>query len=531
MTSLIDACARISPGIPLRGRTMATLIGLLASSGLRSGEVVRLDRSDVDLTNGVLLVRKTKFRKDRLVPVHTTTQAALRHYAHDRDAAFPTPKDQGFFLSSRGNRLSATGLQNGFAEVRKLAGLDGGKPLRPHDLRHRFAVTRLSFWHQQRADVQALLPLLATYLGHASYSDTAYYLTGSADLLACCGPRFPRWRCSMSEHLLLAPLLESYFRRRLTKQRNATPATVASYRDALRMLILFAAAKLRKRPAALVLEDLDRDLVLAFLDELEEKRNNTVATRNARLAAIRSFFHHVAAADPASFGVAQRVLTIPTKRAHIEVTHHLTKAEVDAVIAAPDQRTPRGRRDRAFLLFLARTGARVSEAIGVNADDLQLDRPRSQVLLHGKGRRDRVIPVPQDLARALAALLRECGIANHKPRPIFIGAHNERLTRFGATHIVRRAAAKAVAIRPNLAEKPISPHIFRHSLAMKLLQSGVDLLTIQAWLGHAQVATTHRYAAADVEMMRNGLEKAGIEGDYGTRFRPTDAVLQLLNSI
>ncbi|MET3524710.1 site-specific recombinase XerD [Mesorhizobium abyssinicae] len=139
----------------------------------------------------------------------------------------------------------------------------------------------------------------------------------------------------MSEHLLLAPLLESYFRRRLTKQRNATPATVASYRDALRMLILFAAARLRKKPAELALEELDRDLVLAFLDELEEKRNNSVTTRNARLAAIRSFFHHVAAADPASFGVAQRVLTIPIKRTHIEVTYHLTKAEVDTLIAAP----------------------------------------------------------------------------------------------------------------------------------------------------------------------------------------------------
>ncbi|MGH0230122.1 tyrosine-type recombinase/integrase [Sinorhizobium meliloti] len=335
----------------------------------------------------------------------------------------------------------------------------------------------------------------------------------------------------MSEHLLLAPLLESYFRRRLTKQRNATPATVASYRDALRMLILFAAARLRKKPAALALEDLDRDLVLAFLDELEEKRNNAVATRNARLAAIRSFFHHVAAADPASFGVAQRVLTIPIKRAHIEVTHHLTKAEVDALIAAPDQRTSRGRRDRTFLLFLARTGARVSEAIGINANDLQLERQHPQVLLHGKGRRDRVIPVPQDLVRALTNLLGERGIAKHEPRPIFIGARHERLTRFGATHIVRRAVAKAVAIRPDLADKPISPHIFRHSLAMKLLQSGVDLLMIQAWLGHAQVATTHRYAAADVEMMRNGLEKAGVDGDYGVRFRPNDAVLQLLNSI
>jgi len=189
LASLIDACGRISPGIPLRGRTMATLIGLLASSGLRSGEALRLDRSDVDLANGVLLVRKTKFRKDRLVPVHATTQAALRRYARERDAAFSTPKDQAFFLSSRGNRLSAAGLQSAFAEVRRLAGLDDGKPLRPHDLRHRFAVTRLSLWHQQRLDVQALLPLLATYLGHASYSDTAYYLTGSADLLAIAAER------------------------------------------------------------------------------------------------------------------------------------------------------------------------------------------------------------------------------------------------------------------------------------------------------------------------------------------------------
>ncbi|RVE99041.1 integrase/recombinase [Sinorhizobium meliloti] len=246
---------------------------------------------------------------------------------------------------------------------------------------------------------------------------------------------------------------------------------------------------------------------------------------------MRSFFHHVAAADPASFGVAQRVLTIPIKRAHIEVTHHLTKAEVDALIAAPNPRTSRGRRDRTFLLFLARTGARVSEATGVNANDLQLERSHPQVLLRGKGRRDRVIPIPQDLARALTALLAEHGIANHEPRPIFIGARQERLTRFGATHIVRRAAAQAVTIKPALAHKPISPHIFRHSLAMKLLQSGVDLLTIQAWLGHAQVATTHRYAAADVEMMRKGLEKAGVSGDLGLRFRPNDAVLQLLTSI
>lgn len=335
----------------------------------------------------------------------------------------------------------------------------------------------------------------------------------------------------MSEHICLAPLLESYFRRRLAKQRNATPAAMTSYRDALRMLILIAAAQLGKEPAALELDELDRDLVLAFLDELEAKRGNSVATRNARLAAVRSFFHHVAAADPAAFGIAQRVLAIPTKRVHIEVTHHLTNAEVEAIIATPDQATRRGRRDRVLLLFLARTGARVSEAIGANASDLRLQRGSPQVLLHGKGRRDRVVPIPRDLVQSLTELLKERELAHHEPQPIFVGAHGERLTRFGATHVVRRAAAGAKSIAPSLDGKPISPHIFQHSLAMKLLRSGVDLLTIQAWLGHAQVATTHRYAAADVEMTRRGLVKAGVSTNRSARYQPKDAVLRLLESI
>ena len=335
----------------------------------------------------------------------------------------------------------------------------------------------------------------------------------------------------MSAHLSLAPLLQSFFRNRLTKQRNSSPSTIASYRDALRLLVLFAAERTGRKPCALDVEDFDRDLVLAFLDELEEKRKNTIQTRNARLTAIRSFFHHVAANDPASLGIAQRILDIPVKRSHIEVTHHLSRHEVDALIEAPDQQTPRGRRDRALLLFLARTGARVSEAIGVNPGDLQLDRQRPQVLLRGKGRKERIVPIPNDLVKALKALMNERGVALHEPCPLFVGTHDIRLTRFGATHIVRRAVATATLAKPELARKSISPHVLRHSLAMTLLQSGVDLLTIQAWLGHSQVATTHRYAAADVEMMRRGLDKAGVSGKHAARFEPKDAVLQLLERI
>jgi site-specific recombinase XerD len=335
----------------------------------------------------------------------------------------------------------------------------------------------------------------------------------------------------MSARSSLPSLLESFFRHRMTKQRNASQATIASYRDALRMLILFAAERTKCKPCSLTVADLDRDLVLAFLDELESKRKNTVQTRNARLAAIRSFFHHVAANDPASLGISQRILAIPIKKAHTEVTHHLARQEFDALLDAPDRRTARGRRDRTLLLFLGRTGARVSEALGVDACDLQLDRSRPRVLLHGKGRKERIVPISDDLAQALKALVRERGLEGHERQPLFVGTHGERLTRFGATHVVRRAVATATADRPELASKSISPHVLRHTLAMTLLQSGVDLLTIQAWLGHSQVATTHRYAAADVEMMRRSLDQAGVAGARPARFKPKDAVLQLLEAI
>jgi site-specific recombinase XerD len=158
----------------------------------------------------------------------------------------------------------------------------------------------------------------------------------------------------MNGHPSLASLLESFFHHRLTKQRNASRSTIASYRDALRLLILFVAERTGRKPSSLAVEHIDRDTILAFLDELELKRKNTVQTRNARLGAIRSFFHHVAANDPAALGVAQRVLAIPIKKSHTEITHYLSRSELDALIASPDQRTQLGRRDRTLLLFMVR---------------------------------------------------------------------------------------------------------------------------------------------------------------------------------
>lgn len=270
--------------------------------------------------------------------------------------------------------------------------------------------------------------------------------------------------------------------------------------------------------------------MLAFLNDLEHNRRNSVRTRNARLNAVRAFFHHVAARDPASIGVAQRVLAIPAKRCGMPAPQYLKPDELEALLNAPDRGSPRGRRDHALLLFLARTGARISEALGVDAADLHLEPP-AQVLLRGKGRKQRMIPLAPDLVRTLKTFCGELGLAATERLPLFRGGRgNGRLTRFGATHVVRRAVIKAAAITPEIMRKSVSPHLLRHTLAMKLLQSGVDLITIQAWLGHAQVATTHRYAEANVEMMRESLNAANVSGQPAARFQATDAVLRLLEN-
>jgi site-specific recombinase XerD len=334
----------------------------------------------------------------------------------------------------------------------------------------------------------------------------------------------------MSAPPTLAGLLESFFRRRLVEQRNASPATVASYRDALRLLVRYVAGRTKREPCALAVTDFDRDLILDFLDELERVRGNQAQTRNARLTAIRSFFRHVAASDPASIGIAQRVLAIPTKRTTSATPRHLTEDELAALLNAPDSQTVQGRRDHALLLFLARTGARVSEALGIDAADLRLEPPH-QVLLRGKGRKQRRVPLAADLTQALRALCRERGLGADERRPVFIGEGGERLTRFGVTHLVRRAVERATAHAPTLARTRVSPHLLRHTLAMQLLRAGTDLVTIQAWLGHAQVATTHRYAEADVEMMRKSLREAEVTGGCADRYQPTDQVLQILENV
>lgn len=335
---------------------------------------------------------------------------------------------------------------------------------------------------------------------------------------------------SKQERGTLAALLESFFRQRLANQRLASPATIAAYRDTLRMLLLFISARVGRPPAALSLEDLDRDNILAFLDDLERTRGNSIRTRNARLAAIRSFFAYASIRDPAAAGLAQRILSIEGKRCVKRAVDYLRPEELAAILDAPDRSSRLGRRDYALLLFLARTGARVSEAIGVNAADLRLTRP-TQVKLYGKGMKVRVVPLSPDLAEALHEACRELGLADKDDKPLFVNARGRRLTRFGVTHLLRRSVEKAADSFPPLAKRRVSPHTFRHTLAMQLLQAGVDLTTIRSWLGHVGVETTHCYVEADLEMKRQALDKCSLSASAPALYQPTDKVLALLESL
>lgn len=328
----------------------------------------------------------------------------------------------------------------------------------------------------------------------------------------------------------LASHLESFFRQHLAAQRQASPATVATYRDGLRLFLIFAAEQVGKPPSRLSIEDLDRDRVLSFLNHLEKERGNTIRTRNARLAAIRSFFKHVAYRDPAEMEAATRILTIPGKRMTKRVLTYLREEELVALLAVPDCTIPSGRRNYALLLFMARTGARVSEAIDVRPIDLRLERP-CQVLLRGKGAKERIVPISDDLAGLLRTLIHEVGQPLGGSSPIFLNVRGKALTRFGVLYILRRTVAVAAKVISSLAQRAISPHTLRHTAAMHLLQAGVDLTTIRSWLGHVAIQTTNEYIEADVEMKRRALQKCYDQEVTLVWYRPTDEILALLENL
>ncbi len=309
----------------------------------------------------------------------------------------------------------------------------------------------------------------------------------------------------MSVDNALAGHLHTFFHEHLTAQRSLSPHTVMAYRDAIKLLLRFAAEHHRKPVARLRFEDLGVDVVLGFLDHLELNRSNSVATRNVRLAALHTFYRHVAGRDPQSFALCHRVLSIPAKRGPKHEVNYLERTEMDALLSAVDQSTAMGRRDYALVTFAWQTGARVAEIIGLRACDLQLDTP-AHVRIWGKGRKERVVPLWAKTATILRTLLEERNVDPRNPSPVFVNQHGQPLTRWGVRYILNKQWRAAAADHPKLAEKNIHPHVLRHTTAVHMLQSGVDTSAIRDVLGHASAETTMRYARVNLEMRRKAVE-------------------------
>jgi site-specific recombinase XerD len=333
---------------------------------------------------------------------------------------------------------------------------------------------------------------------------------------------------SSAIHCSLGVLLQQFFLERLIQQRRASTRTVAAYRDSFRRLLTFAEQHLRKRPAELGLEDLNAPFILAFLAHLEKERRNSIRSRNARFAAIRSFMHYVAIKEPAALALTQSVLAIPMKRFDRPLVGFLSRPHVQAILEAPSPLTWSGQRDRVMLATLYNSGARISELIGIRLADVCLQSGPA-ILIRGKGRKERQVPLWPATARQLKHWLQHH--PKHPQSPLFTNRSGGALTRVGITERLKLAARAAARQYPELAKQRIFPHLMRHSLAMHLLQSGVDITVIALWLGHESPTTTHMYLEADLHMKRRALQTLQAPRNTAVCYRPTDRVLQFLQSL
>jgi len=310
----------------------------------------------------------------------------------------------------------------------------------------------------------------------------------------------------MTSQSLLPAMLRGFFEDYLAAQRDVSPNTVLAYRDAIKLLLGFAARHSGRQVIRLQLADLGPATVLAFLDYLETERHNCAATRNCRLTAIHRFFAYVADRDPRHAELCRRVPGIPVKKTSSSSLTYLDRDEVKALLAAPSPADRLGLRDRALLALLYNTGARASEAAGLDINDVRLQTP-SQVRIFGKGRKERVCPLWQETADAVRAYPGQRDDSDQPGAPLFLNAHGKRITRFGLGTILQRHVAVAASRQASLASKLVSPHTIRHTTALHLLQAGVELNVIKSWLGHVSITTTSQYVEIDMAMKRKAIER------------------------
>jgi site-specific recombinase XerD len=326
----------------------------------------------------------------------------------------------------------------------------------------------------------------------------------------------------------LAPTLQAFFTDRLARQRRASPHTVAAYRDTLRLLIGFVCQTTGKKPSRLGFEDLNAEMIGTFLDHIETERHNTTRTRNARLAAIRSLFRYAAFRHPEHAALIAQVLAIPQKRTDKSAVSFLARAEIDALLASPDQTNRIGRRDHALLVVGVQCGLRVSELTGLNCGDVHLD-VGPHITCRGKGRKQRATPLTATTVKVLRIWLAE--INGAPDTPLFSTSTGRRLTRDAVARRVAKHAATAASRCPSLAGKQLSPHTLRHSNAMELLHAGVDTSVIALWLGHEGVESTQMYLHADMSIKERAIARTTPTDTRPGRYRPPEPLLAFLESL
>jgi site-specific recombinase XerD len=326
----------------------------------------------------------------------------------------------------------------------------------------------------------------------------------------------------------LAPHITAFFEQRLPLERRASECTRDSYAYAFQLLLTFASQRLKVTPSQLTLEQLDATLVLEFLSHLETTRGNRPSSRNVRLAAIKSFMHFMEYRAPSAIEQIRRILAIPAKKAESRLVRHLTIKEVQAILNAPDPSLRKGIRDRAMLHVCYAGGLRVSELIALRVEDVKF-QPHANMLVHGKGRRERCLPLWKTTTTALRAWLAVRGVVSVPE--LFVSARGEALTRSGFEFILRKHVHVATQHCFSLSTKRVSPHVLRHTCALILLQATKDLRKVSLWLGHAHMQTTEIYTRADPSVKLEALESVMPPKLRSGRFKASDKLIESLKSL
>lgn len=330
---------------------------------------------------------------------------------------------------------------------------------------------------------------------------------------------------------LLQTLMQNYFLQRLIQQRKASPKTVESYRDTFRIYFEYLLVVHSIKATDSCIENFDLTYIEGFCIFLENQRGNKAVTINNRLAAIRSFLQYVAEIEPEYSGIAKRGLMMPMRKHETVTMDFVDKNEFDAMLATCNTATFIGARDKLMLMIFYNTGVRVSELLEIKCADIQNGGVpgKSSISIYGKGRKERIVPLWKDTALYIQRYIRTNRLGGNEY--LFVNKNGNHLTRSGVRvriNIITKEASRKVQ---SLSEKSITPHSFRHSVAMNLLRAGVDISTIALWLGHSSIETTHKYMVADIELKRKAMEKAGSSGDASFNYKPSSDILNFLASL